>query len=158
MSYGSYVMTHFFRRFYAPLLAWAILLWSGHAAAQMPRIELSAGIHRITAELAATDEHRQRGLMYRKEMPAQEGMLFVFERSERFCMWMKNTYLPLSVAFMDEQGVILNIETMRPETLDSHCAAKAARFALEMNAGWFEKRGIRPGARLTGVEKVLPAR
>jgi len=154
MSYRLNMLTQFFRR----LLVWAIMLWAGFAAAQMPRIELSTGIHRISAELAATDENRQRGLMYRKEMPAQEGMLFVFERSERFCMWMKNTYLPLSVAFMDDQGVILNIETMKPETLDSHCAAKAARFALEMNAGWFEKRGIRVGAKVTGVEKALPVR
>lgn len=132
-----------------------LLSCAGLSSAEMPRIELSAGIHRIKAELADTDANRQRGMMFRKTMLPQEGMLFVFERSERVCMWMKNTYIPLSVAFLDEQGVILNVEDMAPHSEDSHCASKAARYALEMNLGWFEKRGLRAGTKISGVERAL---
>ena len=142
--------------FFRCLSFWTLLLCAGLAAAQMPRIELSAGIHRIKAELADTDASRQRGMMFRKTLLPQEGILFVFERSERVCMWMKNTYLPLSVAFLDDQGVILNIEDMAPHSEVSHCAKKAARFALEMNLGWFEKRGLRAGIKISGVERALP--
>ena len=138
------------------LILLALLLGAGIAAAQMPRIELSAGIHRISAELANTDANRQRGMMFRKTLLPQEGMLFVFERSERVCMWMKNTYLPLSVAFLDEQGVILNIADMTPHSEESHCASKAARFALEMNVGWFDKRGLGAGVKISGTDRVRP--
>jgi uncharacterized protein len=125
------------------------------AAAEMPRIALSAGIHSIKAEVAYTDPMRQQGLMHRRVMAPQEGMLFVFERPQRFCMWMKNTYLPLSVAFLDDSGTVLNIEDMAPQTETSHCASKPARYALEMNLGWFEKRGIRPGSKISGIERAL---
>lgn len=138
------------------LIVWALLSSAGVAAAQMPRIELSAGIHRITAELAATDANRQRGMMFRKTLLPQEGMLFVFDRSERVCMWMKNTYLPLSVAFLDDQGVLINVEDMVPHSEQSHCATQPARYALEMNVGWFDKRGLRAGAKISGVERALP--
>ena len=134
-----------------------LLLCAGVAVAAMPRVELSAGIHRISAEVANTDANRQRGMMFRKSLLPQEGMLYVFERSERFCMWMKNTYIPLSVAFIDEAGAILNIEEMQAHTEVSHCASKAARYALEMNPGWFEKRGLRAGAKISGLERALPA-
>jgi hypothetical protein len=92
--------------------------------------------------------------MCRAEMPGGAGMLFVFGEVERHCMWMRNTYLPLSVAFMDEQGVIVSIHDMTPLSDDSHCAARPARFALEMNQGWFEKRGIKAGTRITGLDKA----
>ena len=128
------------------------------ARAEMPRVELSAGIHRIQAEVAANDADRQMGLMNRHNMPQQNGMLFVFEKSERFCMWMKNTFLPLSVAFLDEGGTIVNIANMAPQTEDSHCASKPAKFALEMNLGWFEKRGIRAGAKISGVDRTALSR
>ena len=128
------------------------------ARADMPRVELSAGIHRIQAEVAANDADRQMGLMNRHNMPQQNGMLFVFEKSERFCMWMKNTFLPLSVAFLDEGGTIVNIANMAPQTEDSHCASKPAKFALEMNLGWFEKRGIRAGAKISGVDRTALSR
>ena len=128
------------------------------AIADMPRVELSAGIHRIQAEVAANDADRQMGLMNRHNMPQQNGMLFVFEKSERFCMWMKNTFLPLSVAFLDEGGTIVNIANMAPQTEDSHCASKPAKFALEMNLGWFEKRGIRAGAKISGVDRTALSR
>jgi len=86
-------------------------------------------------------------------MAANQGMLFVFPRAERHCMWMRNTYIPLSVAFIDDQGKILNIEDMKPQTETSHCANAPARFALEMNRGWFAEKGIKPGQRIGGLEK-----
>lgn len=138
--------------------AFFLLLVSGAAFAQMPRVELAAGIHRINAELAHTDALRQKGLMFRKSLLPQEGMLFAFDRSERICMWMKNTYLPLSVAFIDESGTIVNIEDMEPHTETSHCAAKPVRYALEMNLGWFEKRGLRAGTRVNGIGQALSGR
>ena len=130
-----------------------LVLASFPVSAQLPRIDLSAGIHRIDAEVAADDARRMQGLMHRRSMPANHGMLFVFTRAERHCMWMRNTYLPLSVAFLDEEGKILNIEDMQPQTEDNHCAANAARYALEMNRGWFASKGIRPGSRIGGIDK-----
>lgn len=85
-------------------------------------------------------------------------MLFVFEETARHGMWMKNTYIPLSVAFLDERGAIINIADMEPHSLDSHGAARPAKYALEMNRGWFRKRGIKPGAKLEGIERAPPAR
>mgnify|MGYP002776353324 CR=1 FL=1 len=136
--------------------ALAGLLFSGAVAAQgsMPTMELSAGFHRIEAEVAANDPNRQLGLMNRKSMPQQRGMLFVFAQNNTHCMWMRNTLLPLSVAFVDADGVIINIEDMQPQTEDNHCAKKPARYALEMNLGWFAQRGIKPGSKLNGIEKA----
>ncbi len=116
-------------------------------------MELTAGFYRIEAEVAADQANRMQGLMHRKSMPANQGMLFVFARADRHCMWMRNTYLPLSVAFLDEEGRILNIEDMAPQTESNHCAAAPARFALEMNRGWFSSKGLKPGQRIGGVEK-----
>ena len=128
----------------------------GMASAQtaMPTIELTAGFHRIEAEVAANDQARQTGLMNRKAMPQQHGMLFVFSRPDTYCMWMRNTYIPLSVAFIDDDGIIINIEDMQPQTENNHCARKPARFALEMNAGWFAQRGLKPGTKLGGIDKA----
>jgi uncharacterized protein len=135
--------------------ALAGLLFAAAASAQdsMPVLELTAGMHRIEAEVAANDQNRQVGLMNRRVMPPQRGMLFVFGRENMHCMWMRNTYLPLSVAFMDADGVIINIEDMQPQTESNHCAKKPARYALEMNQGWFAQRGIKPGTRLGGIDK-----
>ena len=124
------------------------------AQSAMPVMELTAGMHRIEAEVAATDPNRQLGLMNRKTMPRQHGMLFVFNHENMHCMWMRNTLLPLSVAFVDANGVIINIEDMKPQTEDNHCAKQPARYALEMNLGWFAQRGIKPGTRLGGIEKA----
>lgn len=133
----------------------ALALFVAAAVAQpLPVMELTAGFHRIEAEVAANNEARMHGLMQRKSMPVQRGMLFVFERDAQHCMWMKNTYLPLSVAFLDAQGRILNIEDMQPHSEDNHCAAQPARFALEMNVGWFAQRGIKRGDRIGGIEKA----
>ena len=129
------------------------LLVSTQALAQMPRIELSASFHRIDAEVAADQQNRMQGLMNRRSMAANQGMLFVFTHPDRHCMWMRNTLLPLSVAFLDEQGRILNIEDMKPQTENNHCASSPARFALEMNQGWFASKGIKVGQRIGGVEK-----
>ncbi|HZX30551.1 MAG TPA: DUF192 domain-containing protein [Rhodocyclaceae bacterium] len=129
---------------------------AGSVQAQMPRMDFTIGFYRIEAEVASDLKNRMQGLMGRRSMAPQQGMLFVFPEAARHCMWMKNTLLPLSVAFLDEEGRIVNIEDMQPETLDSHCAAKPARFALEMNKGWFAEKGIKPGAKLAGVEKAPP--
>jgi hypothetical protein len=136
--------------------ALAALFVNGAAWAQsaMPLMELTAGFHRIEAEVAATDRDRQLGLMNRREMPPQRGMLFVFDHENTHCMWMRNTLLPLSVAFIDAKGVIINIEDMKPQTEDNHCAKIPARYALEMNAGWFAQRGIKPGMKLGGMDKA----
>lgn len=124
------------------------------AYAEMPRIELNFGLYRIEAEVAADQKNRMQGLMQRRSMAPQQGMLFVFPQVARHCMWMKNTFLPLSVAFLDDEGHIINIEDMQPETENNHCAARPARFALEMNQGWFAAKGIKAGMRLVGVEKA----
>lgn len=134
----------------------AVLCCTGGALAQqMPVIELSAGMYRIQAELAATESARQTGLMHRESMPEGAGMVFLFDSEARHCMWMKNTLIPLSVAFLDEEGVIFNIADMTPHSEESHCSTGMARFALEMNEGWFDQRGIGPGDRVRGVESLL---
>ena len=117
---------------------------------QLQRTTLSVGIHRIDSQVAATAEQREIGLMHRKEMPQHEGMLFIFENPSRLCFWMKNTLIPLTAAFIADDGTIVNLENMKPQTLDSHCSAKPVRYVLEMNQGWFTKKGIKAGARLTG--------
>jgi uncharacterized membrane protein (UPF0127 family) len=116
----------------------------------LPRVKLSAGMHQIDAQVARTIDQRIVGLMFRKEMPQHEGMLFVFEEPSQQCFWMKNTLLPLSAAFIDDDGTVVNVEDMKPQTLDSHCSAKPVRYVLEMNQGWFAKKGIKPGAKLNG--------
>lgn len=124
------------------------------AQAQMPKMELSIGMYRIEAEVAADPENRMQGLMHRRVMAPQQGMLFVFTENRAHCMWMKNTLIPLSVAFLDEQGRIINIADMVPQSEENHCAARPARFALEMNKGWFAGKGIKSGAKLSGIEKA----
>jgi uncharacterized membrane protein (UPF0127 family) len=135
-------------------LALAAFLTAASASAQVPTVELSAGMHLIRAEVAATEGARAQGLMHRESLATNAGMVFVFEESALHCMWMKNTLVPLSVAFIDERGAIINIADMQPRSEQSHCAAKPARYALEMNKGWFAQRGIRPGAKLRGLEKL----
>ena len=124
------------------------------AQSAMPVMELSAGFYRIEAEVASNDRNRQLGLMNRQSMPPQHGMLFVFTENNTHCMWMRNTLLPLSVAFLNEEGKIINIEDMQPQTEDNHCAKVPARYALEMNLGWFAQRGIKPGMKLNGIDKA----
>ena len=132
----------------------ALLLVSAHAQTQLPIAELTAGFHRIEAEVASDQASQAKGLMHRRSMPANHGMLFVFLRTDRHCMWMRNTLLPLSVAFLDAQGKIINIEEMKPQTEDNHCAASPAPYALEMNLGWFSDKGLKPGFQIGGIEKI----
>ena len=117
----------------------------------LQRVKLSAGVHRIDAQVAQTADQRQTGLMHRKDMPQHEGMIFIFEQPAQQCFWMKNTLLPLSAAFVADDGTIVNIEEMKPLVLDSHCSAKPVRYVLEMNKGWFAKKGIKPGSKLQGL-------
>ncbi len=136
-----------------------LLLAAGAAAAQpppLPTVQLGAGMHLIRAEVADRDATRAMGLMHRTALPPNGGMLFVFDEHAVHCMWMKNTPLPLSVAFIDEAGAIINIADMQPHTEDSHCAARPARYALEMAQGWFAERGIRAGFRLRGLDQLKP--
>lgn len=123
---------------------------NGTPQAGLPRIMLTAGFYQIDTELALTSQQHEIGLMFRKEMPQQDGMLFVFSNPSQQCFWMKNTILPLTAAFIADDGTIVNLEDMKPQTTDSHCSAKPVRFVLEMNQGWFAKKGIHAGAKLTG--------
>ena len=118
---------------------------------KLESIQLSAGMHLIRAELARTPDERSIGLMFRQTMASNKGMLFAFEVPSQQCFWMKNTLLPLSAAFVADDGSIVNIEDMKPQTLDSHCSAKPVRFVLEMNQGWFAKRGLKAGSKLQGA-------
>ena len=130
----------------------ALLLAAAPAFAQtLPVVELKAGMHLIRAEVAADFSTRGQGLMHRKSLAPNTGMLFVFDGPAIHCMWMKNTYIPLSVAFLDVKGAILNIADMQPHSEQSHCAAKPALYALEMTQGWFAQRGIKPGMKLGGL-------
>lgn len=131
-------------------LALAVPTWAQNAPQSLPTVTLNAGIHVITAELARTPEQREIGLMFRESMPTNHGMLFIYDQPGQQCFWMKNTLLPLDVAFIADNGTVINIDRMKPRTLDSHCSAKPVRLVLEMNDGWFAKRGIKAGSKLTG--------
>lgn len=132
---------------FASTSTWA----AGEPLRDLPRVTLKAGMHLIQAQVAATPEQRATGLMFRTDMPANEGMLFVFEQPAGQCFWMKNTLLPLTAAFLADDGTIVNLADMKPQTLDSHCSEKPVRYVLEMHQGWFAKRGIDSGFRLAGT-------
>lgn len=155
-------MNHPYRILLTFLLAWAAL--TGRLMAQeapqlnLPRTQLSAGMHLIDAQVAHTPEQRATGLMFRREMSANEGMLFVFEQPSIQCFWMKNTLLPLTAAFVSDDGSIINLADMRPQTTESHCSNKPVRYVLEMHQGWFAKRGIKAGSRLGGRPFEAPRR
>ena len=127
--------------------AWA----QGSPQMNLQRVELTAGMHRIEAQVAAAPQERQIGLMFRREMPQHEGMLFVFEQPATQCFWMKNTLLPLTAAFVADDGTIVNLADMKPQTTDSHCSTKPVRYVLEMNQGWFAKKNIKAGSKLAGA-------
>lgn len=132
------------------------LLISNPASAQdqpqlkLPRVKLQAGMHQIDVQVAQTPDQRQTGLMHRVDMPQHEGMLFIFEQPSAQCFWMKNTLLPLTAAFVADDGTIVNLADMKPQSTESHCSAKPVRFVLEMNQGWFSKRAIKAGYKLSG--------
>jgi uncharacterized membrane protein (UPF0127 family) len=116
----------------------------------LPRVGLQAGMHKIDAQVAATHAQRNIGLMWRRDLPQHEGMLFVFEHAAMQCFWMKNTPSPLTAAFVGDDGTVINLADMQPLSEASHCSTKPVRFVLEMNQGWFDKRGIKPGFKLVG--------
>jgi uncharacterized membrane protein (UPF0127 family) len=137
------------------LLQLVFLLAAASAAAtvsaqapRLPTAQLTSGIHLITAEVAANDAARGRGLMFRQGLLPNHGMLFVFENKSVHCMWLRNTLIPLSVAFVEDDGTIVNIEDMKPHDESRHCAKQPVRYALEMTEGWFAQKGIRPGMKL----------
>ena len=139
-------------------LAVFALLSFGNAKAQnqgepqldLPRAKLSAGMHQITVQVAQTTAQRTIGLMFRKEMPPVEGMIFIFDQPAMQCFWMKNTFLPLTAAFVADDGEIVNLTDMKPHSEAPHCSTKPVRYVLEMNQGWFAKKGIKPGTKLAG--------
>jgi uncharacterized membrane protein (UPF0127 family) len=116
----------------------------------LPRVRLTIGNHSLDVYVARSDDERSLGLMFRREMAAQEGMLFVCDVPAYQSFWMKDTPLPLSIAFIEEDGTILQIEPMQPETLAPHRSERPVRYILEVNQGWFDERGVEEGARLEG--------
>jgi len=133
-------------------LAFVASLWAQEGPqTDLPRVKLQSGMYLLDVQVAQTPEQRAIGLMNRQSMPEHEGMLFVFERSDTQCFWMKNTFLPLSAAFIDNNGNIVNIEDMKPQSLDAHCSARPVKFVLEMQQGWFKKRGLKGGSHLKGI-------
>lgn len=142
------------------LRLWTLLMWSIWAggtplavasdAPQMglPKVRIQAGMHIIEAQVAQTPAQMEIGLMHRKSMPVNEGMLFVFPDRQARCFWMKNTLIPLTIAFLADDGTVLQTEDMQPGALTSHCSKEPVRYALEMNLGWFKQRGLKPGSQL----------
>ena len=140
------------------LLAALVIAGMAHAemeAPKLPKITLGiGGVHKVVAEVASIPSDRAQGLMYRKKLKDNEGMLFVYPQPHVTGMWMKNTLIPLSVAFIDDKGVIINVEEMKPQTLDAHMAKGPAKYSLEMNSGWFKKRKLGPGTKIKGLESA----
>ncbi len=132
------------------------LLLMGSVNAQCPaQLELNVGIHRIDAEVACLESERQQGLMFRTQLPPQRGMLFVFSQAQPWGFWMKNTSLPLTIAFLDADGVIVDLADLQPFSMQERRAKKPALFALEMNQGWFSQRHVRIGERIYGIPRGL---
>jgi len=133
------------------LLAPAALLAQQAPQPELSTTKLHTGIHVITAEVAATDTSRTIGLMMRERLAPNHGMVFVFEDKSQHCFWMRNTLLPLSIAFVDDDGTIVNIADMAPKSDASTCPQRPVRYALEMDQGWFAKRGVTAGKKITGL-------
>ncbi len=148
-------MLTFIRQFiFAGLLALtASLSLAQNMNTSLPIIELKAGIYRIQAEVASTQQARQVGLMNRTSMPTDSGMLFIFDQKATHCFWMSNTKIPLAIAFLADDGKIVNIEEMQAETLNNHCPKAPVRYALEMNRQWFSQRAIGPGSVIQGLPR-----
>ena len=141
----------------AAILIIACCAAHAHADPALPEIALAIKNHKLTAEVAATEEARTTGLMHRRMMPENRGMLFVFSHAAPQSFWMMNTHLPLSIAFIDERGSIVNIADMKPLTTEPHPSAGPAKYALEMNKGWFAKRGIKAGVKIDGLKNAPAA-
>lgn len=141
------------------LAALALALTAAVAQAQpqppLPTVQLQAGMHLIRAEVAADFGTRAKGLMFREHLASNDGMLFVFEARSEQCFWMRNTLLPLSIAFIDDDGSVVNIADMKPQTENSHCSKRPVRYALEMQQGWFAARGVGTGFRMSGPQGMF---
>ncbi|MBC3875778.1 DUF192 domain-containing protein [Undibacterium flavidum] len=122
-----------------------------NAESNLKRQQFQIGTQKLEAELALSAEERQRGLMFRESLAENQGMMFQFAHADYYCMWMKNTLIPLSIAFIDEQGKIINIEEMQANNEQTTCAKSKARYALEMNAGWYSQRQIMVGQEVEGL-------
>ena len=133
--------------------AWLGLYLLAALAAPLPQVRLQIGLRYVEAEVADTPGARSVGLMHRSALGKNQGMLFIFDDRQTQAMWMRNTLIPLSVAFLDEQGVILNIAEMQPLTETVHASTAPAKYALEMNAGWFAHVGVKPGDKVKGLPR-----
>ena len=141
------------RAFRVLALGLALVATAAAADTRLPTTTLKIGAHALRVEVVRTDEQRSRGLMFREKLGRDDGMLFVFDEPAYHSMWMKNTLIPLSVAFVDARGVILNILDMEPQTLDSHMSAGPSIYAIETNKGWFAARKIKAGDQVAGLPK-----
>jgi len=151
----------FFRKNHLLLGALLVLLISTYSFAQstpqtnLSRATLTTGGHQIDVQLAQSPYEWSKGLMWRTSMPENEGMLFIFDQPTRQCFWMKNTYLPLSAAFIADDGSIVNIADMRPLSTQEHCSEKPVRFVLEVHQGWFQKNNIEAGDIVSDVTQFI---
>jgi uncharacterized membrane protein (UPF0127 family) len=139
-------------RFLAALAFLAASL--AHADVAFKATRVKVGGHTLNAQIAATEPQRMQGLMFREKLGHDDAMVFIFDEPGYQSMWMKNTLIPLSVAFIDGEGRILNILDMEPQTLDTHTSAGPALYAIETNRGWFEEKKIKPGEKVTGLPKA----
>ena len=130
------------------LLLVACLLIAG-CQSREELVELAIGDHVLFVEVARSPEEQQKGLMHRKDLAADRGMLFAYDRDDRRRFWMKNTRVPLSIAFISSEGVITEIQDLTPLSLRSVVSRYSVRYALEVNQGYFERIGVGPGARIT---------
>ena len=111
------------------------------------------GSKRIVVEIASDPPSQSRGLMFRERLEKDHGMLFVFPTAEQRCFWMKNTPLPLTIAYIDKSGTIVSLADMQPYSLEPHCSIAPAQYALEMEQGWFARHGLGPGTRITEAQR-----
>jgi len=138
----------------AGLLVLGLLLLSQEASAlcaeDTASLRWPEGAASFAVEIADDPAERAQGLMFRENLEPSAGMLFIYERPQPAAFWMKNTLIPLQIAFVADDGTVVNLAEMKPHSLDSHCSTRPVRFVLEMNTGWFSKRGVKPGAQLRG--------
>lgn len=157
-SFKPYTINHQSRLFFLGIIFFLLCTQSfaqNIPQTNLPRTILTAQEHTIDVQLAQSPQEWSKGLMWRANMPENEGMLFVFDKPSRQCFWMKNTYLPLSAAFVDDQGMIVNIADMQPLSTREHCSDKPVRFVLEVHQGWFKKRNIEAGDHISGLERFV---
>ena len=138
------------------------LLWTTLLACssnkQFPTTAIDVAGKSVTVELAVNTKDRAQGLMHRKSMPTDEGMLFIYPDQKPRSFWMKNTLIPLSIAFIDRDGKIVKIADMEPLVTQSTKSIYPAKYALEMNKGWFDTHGIAKGAVVTGIPNDAEAK